>query len=344
MAYRHIEVTPATPTIGAYISGVDLNSVRSDDVYEEIKAALWKHGVVFFRGQKIKPDAYLKLGSKFGEMEQHEFFPHIPNYPQIQLISHEGEDNPETDRWHTDVTFRKRPNMVSMLRITDLPPSGGDTMWASTAAAYDALGPGLQQLLMGLTAEHDLPFHFRRVNAVQRLIERQRLAQVKKGGGGMMNSMMSAKELDMALADRECKLIQDNPSVIHPAVITHPFNGRNLLFVNSIWTKRLMGVHLDLSDALLHMLNEWVKKPEFMVRFKWEPDSLVMWDNCQTQHYAVFDYAPHYRAGERITCGSFEPKLMKAGDASSMQRPAAAGNALGGELDLDQVVAYARSR
>ena len=347
MAFRHIELTPMTPTIGATISGVDLNTVKSEDVYEEIKQALWQCGVVFFRNQKITPESYLKLGAKFGEMEQHEFFPHIEGYPQIQLISHEGYDAPETDRWHTDVTFRKRPNMVSILRITDLPPSGGDTMWASTAAAYDALGPELQQMLQGLQAEHDLPFHFRRINAVQRLMERQRLAAQKKGGA-MMNSMMNSAEMDAALADRECKLIQDNPSVIHPAVITHPHNGRNLLFVNSIWTKRLMGVHMDLSDALLAMLFEWMKKPEFMVRFKWEPNSLAMWDNCQTQHYAVFDYAPHYRAGERVTCGSFEPKLTNRGRA-----PAAAHNAgpraaapadLSGELDLDQVVAYARRR
>jgi taurine dioxygenase len=342
MSFRHIEVTPATPTIGAYISGVDLNSIRSEDVYEEIKAALWQHAVVFFRGQKMTPDAYLKLGSRFGDMEEHEFFPHIPGHPQIQLISHEGTDNPETDRWHTDVTFRKRPNMVSILRITDLPPSGGDTMWASTAAAFEALGPELQQMLMSLKAEHDLPFHFRRINAVQRLMERQRLAQSKKGG--MVSSMMSAKELDLALADRECKLIQDNPSVEHPAVITHPINGRNLLFINTIWTKRFLGIHLDLSDALLRMLGEWIKKPEFMVRFRWEQDSVAMWDNCQTQHYAVFDYAPHYRAGERVTCGSFEPKLTRTSGAQGSRAKTQAPTDLGGELDLDQVVAYARKR
>jgi len=346
MTFRHIEVKRATPTIGATISGVDLNAIRSEDVYEEIRQALWQSGVIFFRDQQITPENYIKLGSKFGEMEQHEFFPHLPGHPQIQLISHEGTDNPETDRWHTDVTFRKRPNMVSILRITDLPPHGGDTMWASTVAAYDALGPELQTLLAGLQAEHDLPFHFRRINAVERLMARQKLAAEKKGG--MMNSMMSANEMDAALADRECKLIQDNPSVIHPAVITHPYTGRNLLFVNSIWTKRLMGVHLDLSDALLAMLNEWVKKPEFMVRFQWQPNSIAMWDNCQTQHYAVFDYAPHYRAGERITCGSFEPKLIRR--ALGAKSDAHAGSSSGlkldlsTELDLDQVVEYARRR
>lgn len=317
MKFRHIQVEPLTPTIGAMISGVDLNNTRSEDVYEEIKQALWQHGVVFFRKQPLKPESYIRLGSKFGEMEQHEFFPHIEGHPQIQLISHQGHEAPETDRWHADVTFRKKPNMVSILRITDLPPAGGDTMWASAAAAYDALGPGLQALLEGLQAEHDLPFHFRRINAVQRLMARQALAK-QKSGGAMMNSMMSADEMNSALANQECKLINDNPSVVHPAVITHPHNGRNLLFVNSIWTKRLLGIHMDLSEALLNMLYEWMKKPEFMVRFRWEENSLAMWDNCQTQHYAVFDYAPHYRAGQRVTCGSFTPALNKRGASAAL--------------------------
>ena len=141
MNFRHIQVDPMTPTIGGMISGVDLNRVRSEDVYEEIKQALWQYGVVFFRKQALTPEAYLRLGANFGEMEKHEFFPHIEGHPQIQLISHQGTEAPETDRWHTDVTFRKKPNMVSILRITDLPPAGGDTMWMHAGAAFDALNP-----------------------------------------------------------------------------------------------------------------------------------------------------------------------------------------------------------
>lgn len=310
MNYRHIQVEPLTPTIGAMISGVDLNNVRSEDVYEEIQAALWKHSVVFFRKQPLTPEAHIRLASQFGKTEKHEFFPHIEGHPEIQLIANEGHESPETDRWHTDVTFRKTPTQVCVLRLTDLPPSGGDTMWASTAAAFEALGAPLQTLLMGLKAEHDLPFHFRRINAYEVLARRQATAAKKKGGAGpMMNSMMSAEEMNDAVADRECKMIKDNPTATHPAVITHPFNGRKCLFVNSIWTKRLLGIHMDLSEALLSMLFEWVKKPEFMVRFRWEKDSVVLWDNSQTQHYAVFDYAPHYRAGNRVTAGSFVPTL-----------------------------------
>lgn len=314
MSYRHIQVEPITPAIGAMISGVDLNNIRSEDVYEEIKAALWKHSVVFFRKQPLTPDAHIRLATQFGKPESHEFFPHIDGHPEVQLIANEGHESPETDRWHTDVTFRKTPTQVCVLRLTDLPPSGGDTMWASTAAAFDALGAPLQNLLMGLKAEHDLPFHFRRINAYEVLARRQATA-AKGKAGPMMNSMMSAEEMNEAVADRECKMIKDNPTAIHPAVITHPYNGRKCLFVNSIWTKRLMGVHMDLSESLLSMLYEWVKKPEFMVRFRWEKDSVVLWDNSQTQHYAVFDYAPYYRAGNRVTAGSFTPTLVNAPQA-----------------------------
>jgi taurine dioxygenase len=120
---------------------------------------------------------------------------------------------------------------------------------------------------------------------------------------------------------QECKMIENTPTVTHPAVITHPYNGRKILFVNSIWTKRFLGMHMDLSEAVLNMLYEWVKKPEFMVRFRWEKDSMAMWDNCATQHYAVFDYAPHYRAGQRMTCGNFVPTLSSGAGAAAGGQP-----------------------
>ena len=115
------------------------------DISKDAMAPQFEEHVQFVRAQvawlaqALTPEAYIRLGGHFGEMEKHEFFPHIEGHPQIQLISHQGTEAPETDRWHTDVTFRKKPNMVSILRITDLPPSGGDTMWMHAGAAFDAL-------------------------------------------------------------------------------------------------------------------------------------------------------------------------------------------------------------
>lgn len=321
MQYRHIHVEAATPAIGATISGVDLNNVKGEDVYEEIRHALWTHGVVFFRKQPLTPEAHIRLARQFGELETHEFFPHVKGHPEIQLIANQGNESPETDRWHTDVTFRKKPSLICVLRITELPPMGGDTMWASMPAAFDALGAPMQNLLMGLQAEHDMPFHFRRINAYEKLAKREAVSAKAQGAGSMMNTLGSADELNQAMADRECKMIKDNPAATHPVVIAHPVTGRKLLFVNSIWTKRLLGIHMDLSESLLNMLYEWVKKPEFMVRFRWEKDSVVLWDNSQTQHYAVFDYAPHYRAGQRVTAGSFLPSQAQPTGAMSASAP-----------------------
>lgn len=313
MSYSHITVEPLTPTIGAVISGVDLNNVRSPSVYEEIKQALWKHQVVFFRKQPVEPENYMKLGQVFGELEEHEFFPHVEGYPQIQTIAHEGYEQPETDRWHTDVTFRERPSLVSILRAVTLPEGGGDTMWASMAAAYEALPDMFKVMLLGSKAHHDLPHHMRRIDFYKRTAE----------GGLKGDSMMAS----MA-QEHEFQMIKDNPVSIHPAVINHPVTRNLTLFVNSIWTKKFDGMHLDLSDGLLGILREWVKKPEFMVRFRWEPDSIAIWDNLATQHYAVFDYAPHYRAMNRMTAGLAKPELDMSTVPGHVRPPA--GGASGG--------------
>ena len=199
-------------------------------------------------------EPYIRLGSQFGELEEHEFFPHIEGYPQIQTIAHEGYDQPETDRWHTDVTFRARPSSVNLLRAVKLPPAGGDTVWSSTRRSVRcAAGDQVKSMLLGLKADHDLPHHQRRIDFYRR-VEEGRI-----GGQSMMNSMAN---------EHEFRLIEQNPIVTHPAVINHPVTGRLTLFVNSIWTKKFFGIHLDISDALLGMLFEWVKKPEFLVRFR----------------------------------------------------------------------------
>lgn len=281
-----INVEPLSPNIGAMISGVDLNNVASDAVYEQIRQALWKYHVIFFRRQNLNPDSYLKLGSQFGEMEEHEFFPHVDNYPQIQTISNKGHNKPGTDRWHTDVTFRPEPSSVSILRATDVPAQGGDTCWMSTAAAFEHLDAPMKRLLLSLEAVHDLPYRFRKYEAYQRIT-----------GGGK-----TPEEL-------EIEMISENPPYTHPAIINHPITGRLTLFVNSIWTKNLVGLHEDIGDPILNALYEWVKKPEFCVRFKWEKDSVAIWDNFGTQHYAIFDYAPDYRAMQRMTAGSAKPGL-----------------------------------
>jgi taurine dioxygenase len=288
MDYRHIHVEQVGPVIGATVHGVDLNAVASDDIYAEIRQALWHHHVLFLRDQKLAPAAFARLGAALGTPERHEYFDHVPGFPEIQAVESLGEKSPDTDYWHTDVTFRAEPSMVGILRAVELPPRGGDTLWASTGAAYDALPPALQQFLLGLEAEHDLSTFMRRTGFLEKRDQ----------------------------IDRAIELMAKNPPQTHPVVIAHPITGRRSLFVNSVWTTRILGLDLRLSDHLLDMLWDWVRQPEFQLRFHWAPDSIAIWDNFGTQHFAVFDYAPAPRRMQRMTCGATRPRAAPCGAAA----------------------------
>ena len=285
MVYRHITVTKMTPNIGAYVSDVDLNAVSRSEVYDEIRRALWENKVIFFRDQNLTPEAHLKLAQTFGDVELHEFFPHLEGRPEIQVLASQGTKSPDTDRWHTDCTFRERPNHVCVLHGVDVPEIGGDTLWASTSAAFAALDENMRDLLLGLDAEHDISYAFRR-----------------------MGYVAEARKLD-----------QSNPPYIHPAVINHPITDELCLFVNSVWTKCFHNLSIRYSDHLMRMLNEWMMRPEFQVRFKWEKNSVAIWDNLATQHYAVYDYSGSQRRMHRATCNPSRVKLNARPNAS---RPA----------------------
>ena len=319
MKYAHITVEPMNPNIGATISGVDLNNVTNPAVYEEIKQALWRHGVIFFRKQPLEPEAYLKLGRAFGEPETHEFFPHPEGYPQIQKISHQGFDAPDTDRWHHDVSFRDNPSLISILRAVDIPPSGGDTMWMNCNLAFESLHPAMQTLLLDLEVIHDLPALFRRMGQFEKM----------------------AKAKGIAREEFEMQMVKANPEKIHPAIVNHPITKKLTLYVNSAWSRDFVGMHRDLSDAFMQMLWEWVKKPEFMCRFTWENDSIAIWDNLATQHYAVFDYAPHYREMQRMTTAEFTPVLDRSTVAAEV-RPASWQSSPSAQKALDSIVDQSR--
>ncbi len=282
MTFRHLRLENVTPAIGAVVHGVDLEQADDPEIYAEIKQALWQRNVLFFRNQNLSADAFRRLGESFGTPEVHEYFPHVEGYPQIQKVASDGTESPNTDSWHTDVTFRARPSLVQVLRAVELPSNGGgDTLWASTGAAFDALGPALQEMLLKLTAVHDLPWSFRRNTYLEKL----------------------------KTPEKEMELIRKHPPQRHPVVISHPVTGRHHLFVNSVWTKRIEGIDPRLSDHLLAMLADWIQKPEFQLRFHWEAGSIAIWDNFATQHYATFDYAPQPRLMHRMTCGSAVPSL-----------------------------------
>ncbi len=183
-----------------------------------------------------------------------------------------------------------------MLHAVKLPESGGDTLWTSAGAAFEAMGEPLQRMLLSLDASHDFPWSFR-------LHENYKY---------FAKEYDTEEELREALIEHEFRMIRQNPTVVHPVVVNHPVTERLTLFVNYIWTKRIEGMHPDLSENLLRTVYDWLKKPEFFCRFRWETGSVAIWDNIATQHYATFDYAPHRREMYRMTCGTTPVQLVKS--------------------------------
>ena len=271
-----VSISPATPTIGAEISGLGLDRPLTSAEGELLRAAWLRFKVVFFRDQDISHESHVRLGRFFGELEGHPVIPSVEGYPEILKI--EGVEGVQLtaetlapfqayNKWHTDVTFRQKPSIASILRARHLPPLGGDTMWADTAAAYAGLPQPVKERIEGLEAEHDI---------------------VRSFGGRVTE-------------EKRAQLARDFPPVRHPVVRTHPDTGEKILYVNYTFTTRILGVPEEESDSLLRLLFDRIKVPEYQVRFRWTPNAIGIWDNRSTQHYAVGDYWPEHRLLERVT-------------------------------------------
>ncbi len=269
MAYQTIEVNKLNPVIGAEIGGVDLSKPLGNQQFQEIHDALAENLVIFFRDQKITPDQHKDFGRRFGKLHIHPASGRtLEGHPELLVIAaDENSKRVAGEDWHSDVSFEAEPPMGSILYLTEVPPSGGgDTMFASMYAAYEALSDRMKAYLDGLTAIHDSRHVF----------------------GG-------------AYGDRPDKVLPRNE---HPVIRTHPVTGRKALFVNRGFTTRIVGLPRPESAALLEFLYRHVETPEFHCRFRWRANSIAFWDNRCAQHHALFDYHPHRRYGHRVTvCG-----------------------------------------
>ena len=269
MRYRQIEVTPVAGALGALVSGADLRDL-DDARFEEVHAAWLEHQVLFFRDQDLTPEQHVAFGRRLGSLHVHPFIPsrRDEGHPEIVVLESDEERPVIAAGWHTDVTFIETPPMASVLRAADVPAWGGDTLWSSTTAAYDALSPAFQALLAPLHALHDTSRTFSR-------------------GAYPAEKHASA---------------ENPPGAVHPVVArTHPETGRKGLFVNPAFTRRIQGMHRGESDALLGYLYEHMTRPEFTCRFHWEKNSVALWDNRCTQHRAVADNLKAHRRMERVT-------------------------------------------
>jgi taurine dioxygenase len=271
--YETIRLDKLTPILGAEISGVDLNHPLSNRQQDEIHRALAENLVIFFRDQHITPQQHLAFGRLFGELHYHPAAPHDPEDPALMTI-HADRNSPRAngEGWHTDVSCDEEPPMGSILYIRQCPPHGGDTLFASMYAAYDALSERMKAYLDGLTAVHD--------------------------GEPVYRGLFA----NLGVADKPAY-----PRAEHPVVRTHPVTSKKALYVNRGFTSHIVGIPRDESDAILTYLYQHCENPLFQCRFRWTENAIAFWDNRCVQHRAMWDYWPHTRSGTRVTVKGERP-------------------------------------
>lgn len=271
--YRHIEVTPISPALGAEVSGIDLRQDVTPEQLAEIRAAIADNLVLVFRNQEIDGEQHKRFARHFGTLHRHllgadKAWNAAERDPEV-LAWRTGKSSRFTagDAWHNDVSCDAEPIWGSFLRVTRLPEiGGGDTAFANLHLAYESLSDPIKALLDGLTAVHD-------------------------GQEGWSNGYGSKPEAG-----------QEFPATEHPVVARHPVTGRKLLFVNAAFTSHIVQLTRAESDALLQLLFRHVEKHlSFQTRIHWQPNTLLFWDNWATQHHAVWDYYPFERWGERVS-------------------------------------------
>ena len=258
--------------VGAEVAGVDVRNL-SEDQFAELRAAFQQHGALFFRDQSLTPEAHIDFAERWGAININRFFQPVPDYPQIaQVLKEPNQTINIGGGWHTDHSYDQIPAMGSILYALDIPASGGDTMFAGMGAAYDALSDTFKELLAPLRAVHSSRHVF--------------------GADSPHKKAMGERLGNAELATQDA---------VHPVVIGHPDSGRPLLYVNPGFTRRIAGMTEPESQALLQFLYKHAMQDEFHTRFRWQKDSLAMWDNRATWHYALNDYQGQRRHLHRIT-------------------------------------------
>ncbi|ASN17469.1 MULTISPECIES: taurine dioxygenase [Pantoea] len=274
-----LAIKPLGPFIGAQVGNLDVSRPLSDAQFEQLYHALLRHQVLFLREQVITPEQHRALAIRFGDLHIHPVYPHAEGVEEIIVLDTHQDNPPDNDNWHTDVTFIQTPPAVALLASKVLPESGGDTLWTSGIAAYEALSAPFKTLLVELRAEHDFTKAF-----------------------------PEYKHRKTEEAHRQWQqAVAKNPPVYHPVIRTHPVSGKKALFVNEGFTTRIMDISQKESDALLGFLFAHVTRPEFQVRWRWQPNDLAIWDNRVTQHYANADYYPARRVMQRATVLGDQP-------------------------------------
>jgi taurine dioxygenase len=277
-ATASFSLKPLTPTIGVEIHDIDLAKPIDAATLAALRQTLLDWKVVFFRDQNITTEEHIAFARLFGDLEVHPFAPQKPGFPEILAITHDRDNKGKENTWHSDVTWREKPSLGSILRALEVPAVGGDTLFSDMYAAYEGLSDEVKAQIDGKVAIHDFA-HFR---------------------DGMRKRGMSEEKIE--------EFNRAYPPAEHPVVRTHPETGRKGIYVNAAFTQYIVGMDRADSDALLKHLYAQAAIPEYQCRFSWEANSLAFWDNRACQHYAVSDYWPAVRRMERVTIIGDRPR------------------------------------
>ena len=273
-----IAIHPVSGALGAEVSGVDLAKHLDDDTVAMFRRAWLEHLVLLFRDQPLTPPQLLAFARRFGHTIEYPFVKGLDEYPDIiPVVKLEHEQINFGGVWHSDTAYLDVPPMASMLLAREVPPAGGDTLFASMYLAYETLSDGMKRLLAGLRAVN---------SSAKADASRTREDRIAERGRADARALYEAA---------------------HPVVRVHPETGRKALYVNVAHTIRFEGMTEEESAPLLGYLYRHQIRPEFTCRFRWRPGSLAFWDNRCAQHNAVNDYAGHRRVMHRITLAGDVP-------------------------------------
>ena len=252
-----------------------------DEVIHQIRQALLDNLVIFFRDQGLTPDQQVNFSKRFGSLDEHDFIRGLPEHPEILRLVREADEEGHNfgGGWHSDVTYQAEPSLGSVLYALDVPPVGGDTLFANQYLAYETLSPGMKELLDGLVCIHSAKGIFD------------------------PDGISSRHFKNMAMEPGE----KANEEVEHPVVRTHPETGRKGLYVNANFSKRFKGMTPEESAPLLKYLFEHGRKEAFTCRFRWQKGSVAFWDNRAVMHQAINDYSGYRREMHRVTISGDKP-------------------------------------
>jgi taurine dioxygenase len=281
-----VTVSPITGALGALVDGVDLHQPLDESTAQLLRDSLHEHSVLFFHDQDLSEDEQLTFASTFGAVGQYPVQKLLGGTALTSTIEDTADSPPDADGWHTDITWVAEPPAYAFLNAKVIPERGGDTLWASLFAAYDALSPVMQDLCCQLTVRHHSGADFH-----------ERLTRT----------------IGQEMADR---IATEFPPVEHPLVRTHPVTGRRALFVSGRFMEQVVGMHRDESDALLGFLMRHIENPNFQVRWHWTVGDLAVWDEASTNHRALSDHSPAHRVMRRCTVDGTRPYFDPEGKGS----------------------------